>query len=155
MRAIYGDNPFLETRKIATFLKSKSTDPNDKLLVLGSEPQLHFETGMNSPTPHTFITFVASAHPASQAWRSEYMEMIQKNEAKYAVMVYHPFSWLVKEQEGQEFFMSTWNHIQRDYKKIGVADMLGAGNTKYMWDQDALNYQPQGGKYLIVYERRD
>ena len=81
------------------------------------------------------------------------MEMLRKNEAKYAVMVFHPYSWLAKEGESQTFFRDTWRHLQSNYRRIGIADMQENGATIYKWDNEATSYNPVGKHYLILYER--
>ncbi len=153
---IYGDNPFNEMRVISEFIKSKNPDPKtDKLLVAGSEPQLLLETGLSSPTPHTFLAFVAGEHPASEVWKTDYMAMMQRNEAKYAVYVAHPFSWVAKGQSGINFASQVYRHLTRNYNIIGVADIISKDQTIYKWDNEAPTYQPQSQKYVLVFERRN
>lgn len=154
MNNIYGDNPFMESRKIAEFIKSKNPNPEvDKILVFGSEPQIILETGLDSPTPHTFMVFVASQHPASAAWRAEYLAMLDKNEAKYAVIVVHPFSWLVNGEEANQFFAQGYRKLMSNYRVIGVADIISKQQTIYKWDAEATSYDVQGQKYVLVLER--
>lgn len=154
MNAIYGDNPFMEMRKIAEFINSKNPDKeNDKLVILGSEPQILLETGLKSPTPHTFLIFVASTHPVSATWRTEYLEMLRKNEAKYAVFVSHPFSWLANNEEAVKFVTEIYNHLRQYYKVIGVADILSTEQTIYKWDEEAANYPTSGSKFVLVLEK--
>ncbi|GLR16338.1 glycosyltransferase family 39 protein [Portibacter lacus] len=155
MNAIYGDNPFVECRTIAEFIKSKNPDPkSDKLLVVGSEPQILLETGLQSPTPFTFIMFMTSTLEINKEWQRAYLEMMKKNEAKYAVLVFHPFSWLPQNEEANQFFRETYAHLLEHYKVIGVADILNVTQTVYKWDAEAGAYQPQGDKYVLVFERR-
>lgn len=51
-RSIYEGNPFVESLKIAEFIKSK-TGPEDKIAVLGSEPQIFF-IPKGEPPPDTY-----------------------------------------------------------------------------------------------------
>lgn len=153
VKRIYGSNPFVETYDIAEYLVNRGATKDDKLLVLGSEPQLHFQTGMQSPTPHTFIAFTAGQHPRAVEWRKEYLEMLQDNEAKYAVVVVHPFSWLASTPESQAFFSSTFRHVNSNYNRIGIIDMVG-GQSIYKWEQEAVNYQPKSKNFVSIYERR-
>jgi hypothetical protein len=155
MNGIYGDNPFMESRKIAEFINSKNPDrENDKLLVLGSEPQILLETGLKSPTPHTFLMFVTSVLPVAAVWREEYLEMLRKNEAKYAVFVGHPISWLANTDESRKFVGEIYTHLSNYYKVIGIADMISVEQTIYKWDEEAVNYRPQSEKVVFVFERK-
>ncbi len=152
IKNVYGTNPFNEIRTVAEFLKTKNLQPDDGLFVLGSEPQLHFETGLNSPTPYTFIGF--AAHPKSTDIRERILSDLRKNEAKYLVMVFNPFSWTIKDDSGNEFFQETYRHALANYDKIGVVDMFNNAPNVYKWNEEAESYRPSGDSYLLVMERR-
>lgn len=152
IKNVYGTNPFNEIRSVAEFLKTKNPHPNDGLFVLGSEPQLLYETGLKSPTPYTFIGF--AAHPESNDIKKRILSDLRRNEAKYLVIVYNPFSWTIRDETGNAFFQETYRHSLAYYEKIGVVDIFNNGQNIYKWNEEAQNYNPNGDSYLIVMERR-
>jgi hypothetical protein len=53
-RGIYGHNPFLEAIPVAEYIRSHSSR-DDRIAVLGSEPEIYFYAGRRSVTPYVYI----------------------------------------------------------------------------------------------------
>lgn len=152
-RRCYSDNPFPETAMLSNFLK-KLAKPGDQLLVMGSEPQLNFTTGMRSPTRHFFMGFLTKDHAKQATWIAEAKQECENGKPCFLVVTVHPYSWAYSNNSKTEMFDYGFEFANKYYKLIGVADML-PGGTKYVWGNDALNYPTPKDKYLLVYERKE
>lgn len=154
MYTAYSDNPFPETDEVAKFLKRKA-QPGDQLLVMGSEPQLNYLTGMRSPTRHFFMGYLTKSRPEEAAWIKETKEAAETSKPRFVVTVVHPYSWAYIDNKNTDMFNYAFEFTKNNYKLIGIADMQ-PGATKYIWGEAAETYPriAQGVKHLLVYERK-
>ena len=60
-RLIYGLNPFAESLEIAKYIREHS-QKNDKVAVLGSEPQIYFYSDRKSATRHLYMYPLGEQH---------------------------------------------------------------------------------------------
>ncbi|MCG6537854.1 MAG: hypothetical protein L7F78_24825, partial [Syntrophales bacterium LBB04] len=60
-RLIYGANPFPESIKIGEYVKSNS-NTEDKIAVLGSEPQIYFYSQRRSATGYIYMYYLMEKH---------------------------------------------------------------------------------------------
>jgi 4-amino-4-deoxy-L-arabinose transferase-like glycosyltransferase len=154
VRQVYGDNPFVESSVVSEELK-KRAHPGDSLLVMGSEPQMNFQTGMRSPTKHFFMAFLAREHAWQDTWVAEAKQDSERSKPRFLVHIVHPFSWTYLNPKKTEMFDFAYSFAKEHYNLIGVADLL-PGGTKYLWDDAARSYPPvgPGQKRILVYERK-
>ena len=152
VRSVYGTNPFPETKKLSDYIKRNSTE-GDQIVVVGSEPQVHFYTKLSSPSRHTFLAFLVSNHPKENEWHEELKSDIENAEPRYMLMVWHPMSWAFR--EGADDSIVNWlnNYGKIYYKPVAYADLVSP-STKYVWGDEAKNYQPTSDKYLVLLERK-
>lgn len=152
MRVAYADNPFPETLEIAKELKKRSA-PGDELLVMGSEPQLNFYTGMRSPTRHFFMGFLAKYHPEETAWIAEAKADAERSKPRFLVHVVHPFSWAYPNSSKTEMFDFGFAFASKYYKTIGMVELSPEG-SQYYWDEAALQHPRSKDKFIQIFERR-
>ena len=62
VRTQYGTNPFLESPEIGRYLKAHTT-PADRIVVLGSEPQILFYAHRRSATGYVYMYGLMEAQP--------------------------------------------------------------------------------------------
>jgi 4-amino-4-deoxy-L-arabinose transferase-like glycosyltransferase len=96
-RSMYGPNPFPESYPIADYLKAH-TGPDDRIAVLGSEPQLLFLSHRRSSTGYIYMYGLMEPQPYAPEMQAKMEKEIQDHPPKYIVMVSpHPglrMSWL-------------------------------------------------------------
>ncbi len=95
LRQIYKLNPFPESKVIADKLNTLMK-PNDKLVVLGSEPQLYVYTNKIAPT-RFFSSGVLLEFPVkkSEDWQNEFISDVEKAAPEYLVVYSNPISWMI------------------------------------------------------------
>lgn len=154
VRAVYGTNPFVESRKVSDFLNTKMKK-EDGLVVFGSEPQIYMYTQKDAPSRHFYCGNLVQGHPIVKDWSEEFKKDFAKANPKYAVWVQHPYSWSVPKNGNTAFIDWGYDQLKKNYHPIGYADIVENSKTEYVWDAAALPYKPKGPEYLIVLERNN
>lgn len=153
-RKVNGINPFVEAVEIARYIKSH-TSPEDRIAVLGSEPEIYFYADRLSATGHIYMYGLMENHPHAESMQIRMIREITAGMPKYIVKADIPYSWLV--QQGAPLLLFNWmdDYLKQNYQVIGVADIISADTTRYVWDLGAESYTPESGSFLTIYKRRD
>ncbi|GAB4295454.1 MAG: hypothetical protein Kow0068_20060 [Marinilabiliales bacterium] len=157
LRDVYGMNPFPEAKVIGDFIK-ENTNPDDKIAVLGSEPEIYFYSDRRCVSRHHYITFLMGdtlLFPENKNYQKEYVNDIETNKPKYMVFFNHPISWLTHPNASP--IINNWfnDYSMKYYNLVGVIDMISPVQTNYVWYDKIPTYKPSG-KYLIgVFERKE
>lgn len=151
-RQRYGSNPFPEAVEIARYIREHST-PEDRIAVIGSEPQIYFYSGRRSATSYIYTYAMVESHPFAQQMQEEMIHQIEEVRPRFLVIVQVPTSWLRKPDSPSLIF--TWlSHYAEAYRPVGVADILSFTETVYRWGDDARKYQPRSSARVWVLERQ-
>ncbi|RJR39777.1 MAG: hypothetical protein C4567_11435, partial [Deltaproteobacteria bacterium] len=153
VKSIYGANPFLESIKIAEFLRSE-TKPDDRVAVLGSEPQIFFYAHRRSATGYIYTYELMAVHDYSLALQQEMIREIERASPKFLVLVNVVYSWLIRPES--EMFLFRWFHeySQKYYRLVGRVDLISPRETSYLWGEAAKGAGGKSPFYLLIYERR-
>jgi hypothetical protein len=155
MREVYGGNPFPESRVIADKLNTLMK-PEDKLAVFGTEIQMYVYTNKKSPS-----RFAGSGalleFPVAQSkdWQKEFMADVEKADPKYLVFFNIPVSWMANPKSENLIFPWFNQFVNKSYKLIGYADMLGY-TTNYVWEPelDMVNNPPKSENKIFIFAKR-
>lgn len=153
-RKIYNVNPFPESQQIGDYLRDRTND-NDRITVLGSEPQILFYSQRNSATRYLFMYFLMEKHEYSLQMQKEMAAEIEKNTPKFIVYVKIPFSWLVEPSSEKYIFNWAEKYLTKHYKLVGIIDIFSNISTIYKWDDEARDYTTRSGSFLQIFERKN
>jgi Dolichyl-phosphate-mannose-protein mannosyltransferase len=151
-RFIYGLNPFPESIPIAEYLKTHASR-EDRLAVIGSEPQIYFYSRLHSATG--FIYTYALMEPQPHALEMQY-DMIKELEAtkpEYIIFVKVPTSWLARRKSHATILHWADRFVSSDYELVGIVD-LAPERSSYYWDKDAKGRIPECVMNLCVFKRK-
>lgn len=151
----YQVNPFAESPVIGKFLASNSKE-DDRIMVLGSEPQIYFYAQRRSATGYIYMYDLVFDHPNVKRMQSEMFHEVEKADPKYLVFVKVPYSWLVETAVADTVFR--WmNHYIADhrYMPVMVADMIPGEKANYVYGEEALNYRVKNETFITVLRRED
>jgi hypothetical protein len=81
-RDTYQKNPFPESRIIAKYIR-EHTAPDDKIAVLGSEPQIYFYSDRLAVTNHIYMYNLTENNLIAQKLRREFMNDIESKKPLY------------------------------------------------------------------------
>lgn len=153
-RAIYWPNPFAESVKIGRFIREHSQN-NDKIAVIGSEPQIYFYSNRHSATGYLYIYALTQNHPFAAKMQKEMMQEIEKAEPTFIIFVGVKLSWLDQYSSSNVSTITklTQNYMSNKYKTIGVVDILDNRQVLYCWGSRASKYKPQSENVLFIYQR--
>lgn len=158
LRQTYGTNPFPEAQKIGEYI-AKQAKEGDKIALVGSEPQTYVYTGCNSPTRHAYFSYLmfdTLKTPKAIEWQKEYIADLEREKPRFIAFYSHNISILANPNSDMKFFQWFDPFINQNYKRIAVADIFDANNTKYAWGEaEAAAYQPQNKQHCVyVFERK-
>ena len=147
----YDINPFPESILIARYLKAHTT-LNDKIAVLGSEPQIYFYTNRLSATGHIYMYGLMENHPNAEKMQLEMIKEIEASRPLYIVKVCILKSWPVNSDSPKNLIQWSNTYINQNYKLVGITDRSG-GNTNYVWDNMVTKYVPKSDSSIYIYKR--
>ena len=117
--ALYGQNPFAESPEVARFIATLSK-PDEKVLILGSEPQLLYHAQRKTAT--RYIIFYPLMLPGEDAERRqrEVLDEIRKNDPAVIVTVFVPYSLFFTRHSPTLVFDAVKTRIDESYDLAGV-----------------------------------
>jgi hypothetical protein len=151
-RSAYELTPFPEAVQIASYLKERTT-PNDRIAVLGSEPEINFYADRLSATGHIYMYGLMEEQPYSERMQTEMIREIESTQPKYVVMTTDVLaSWPTSSK-----LLFNWanNFVGRRYYLVGIIDIINSNTTRYVWDREAAHYTPASSAYLTVHKLKE
>ena len=136
-------NPFIQSIKIAEYVKSNS-QKNDKIAIIGSEPQIFFYANRHSATGYIFTFSLKENQKHKLKMQKEMASEIELSKPK--LIVFFPDSIPYVSD-----WLTPYLHKQQ-YQVTGIVDIF-SGLTIYKWDEEALNYKPRSELYAIIYKK--
>ena len=153
-RAVHGTNPFLESPEIGRYLREHTT-PNDRILVLGSEPQIPFYADRRSATGYIYMYGLLESHQFAERMQEEMIREAEAARAKYLVFVAVSMSWLAPPDGGQRVLNWANEYTKRCYDRVGAADIQPDPVLRMRWDSDSLSFRPRSPFQVLTFKRRD
>jgi hypothetical protein len=151
-RSIYGPSPFPEFLEIARFLKENSSE-NDRIAVIGSEPQIYFYADRRSATGYIYTYAMMENHSYARKMQEEMAGEIETASPKFLVFVNVSTSWLTKPDSEKMIFNWFQRYQEKYYQLVCMIDILSMDKTLYRWGKDASTYSPRSMYWLTVFQR--
>jgi hypothetical protein len=149
-RELYGHEPFPESVTIAEYLREHTT-PNDRIAVLGSEPQIYFYARRHSATGYLYTFPLMEPQPFAAEMQAAMIREIEQARPKYVVYVQNPTLWLIQTNSPTRIFDWAAEFLGKHYSLEGVADPVERDRTEYRWGPAARDYKPASEFYTQVY----
>ena len=152
-RILYGGNPFPESLVIANYIKEHSS-PEDKIAILGSEPQILFYADRISATKHIFTYYLMGNHPHSNIMHKEAMTDIELSKPPILINVVIPTSWLFQKDSKSMLFRWLDSFVSTHYKLAGIVEIQNTRNANYYWGKDVIKFSPKRDNFIQIYQRK-
>jgi hypothetical protein len=123
-RRMFDLNPFPESPVVAAYLKER-TQPSDRILILGSEPQILVLADRPSATRHVFFYQVVGPYKRAGRFQQEVLQDIAKNRPRYVVAVSLDVSWLSDPKTSEQFLRSVNQWLSDDYALDALVSLHG------------------------------
>ncbi len=150
-RKLYGNNPFPESVEIAKQLKNIA-QPNDEMVVFGSEPQLPFYANIPSVSGHVFIYPIVDGGQHNERLFKQFTQSVLNKKPRFAIFIKSRPSWLSRNNQLEQWMKK---YISDHYIPIGMVDIFGNDNqTFYAWGERAMTYKIQADNGIYIFERK-
>ena len=151
-REVYGMNPFPEAMVIAKHIE-RDTRPDDRIAVLGSEPEIDFYAHRRSATGYIYMYGLMEEQPYARRMQQEAIREIEAQAPRYIVFVNVPQSWFGRPESDTSILVWSRTYLTEHYAVAGVADIVPHGETVYVWGDDALQYTPRSPDAVYLFKR--
>jgi hypothetical protein len=150
-RAVYGLNPFPESLEVAQFIRA-NTEENDRISVLGSEPQIYFYAGRRSASGYVYMYAMMENHDYALEMQKEMVQDIENAQPKFIVFVNVATSWL-KNQDSHTFLIDWIQRYQARHYRLAGLVTIDQQVTRYHWYQN-VTWPPESPRWIAVLQRR-
>ena len=148
---MYGANPFPESVEISRYIRSHSRD-NDRIAILGSEPQIYFYSRRPSATGYIYTYALMEHQKYAKVMQRQMIEEIERARPEFLIFVNVTTSWLV--QPDSDISIFRWfEAYRRGFDLAGVIDILPGNRTEYRWRNEAASYSPRSNQFIYVFKR--
>ncbi len=121
----YDSNPFFESVMVARELR-KITKPGDRIMILGSEPQIYFYSHRRGSTGYIYMYPMMEQHDFAIKMRLQLLKDIEQNPPQAVVFVSNHFSWL-SSKASAVIPLFYYNHIKKSHRTHMVLDLKKSG----------------------------
>jgi 4-amino-4-deoxy-L-arabinose transferase-like glycosyltransferase len=152
-RELYGRNPFPESVEVARYIRERSAR-SDRIAVIGSEPQIYFYADRPAATGYIYMYPLMEQQPYAAAMQHHMVHELEALRPRFLVFVNVRTSWLAKPTSDAtlaRWFQGQWQH----FEQVGIADIVAADRTRYVWDEAARDYRPESSLWVAVFRRRE
>ena len=152
IRGTYGHDPFPESLEIARFIRVH-TKENDKIAVIGSEPQIYFYSGRHSATGHIYMYGLAEKHKYALQMQEELVREIESAQPKFIVFVKINSSWGKRLDAHKILYPWFQQYHSKYYTLVGLVDYVDA-KPLYHWAPNRIG-PPQSDYWISILERKN
>jgi 4-amino-4-deoxy-L-arabinose transferase-like glycosyltransferase len=152
-RGRYANNPFIEAVELGSYIRQR-TSPDDRIAVIGSEPEIYFYADRKSATGYIYMYPLMEPQKYAGWMQSEMIREVEAAHPKYLVFVKIQFSWLMRAESDRTIVRWAERYARDCYDIVGVADMQSPERTRYVWEGEAAAYQPSSGNLVMTFRRR-
>ena len=134
-RSEYWLNPFPESLEIADFIR-KRTSPEDRIAILGSEPQIFFYSQRRSVSSYIYMYPLMENHDFALQMQKKFIKNVEEKNPKHLIYVELPTSWLRCTNSHEEIFQWFNGYGRRGHLRlVGVVELL-KDEAIYHWEPD-------------------
>lgn len=152
-RSTYWLNPFPESLEIANFIR-KHTSPEDRIAILGSEPQIFFYSQRRSASSYIYMYPLMEDHDFALQMQKDFIKDVVAMNPKYLIYVGIPTSWLQDQDSHKRIFEWFDGYLQIGHTRlVGVVELF-EDEAVYHWEPDVNG--PFHSKFMIhIFERTE
>lgn len=150
-REFFGDNPFPEAPALAAYLASV-TQETDRVLVVGSEPEILFYAARQSPSPFIMFYPLTDANPHYREFQNQMWRDVRRAAPKYIVFVENIESSYLWDDAAESDIIDNLN----DYIKAGYKlerRMLVAAEKQWIGPGESV--PDSDDPFISIYRRND
>ncbi len=147
---IYVSSIFGDTRAIADHIR-ENTQPDARIAVIGSEPEIYFYSGRRSATGHIYTYALMEKHPYALTMQEEMIRQIEEAKPEYVVFVQNHFSWLTL-PDSEKRILNWWPTYWSDHLELVQTITTRQGEDEI--SEKTPEAAGRSGNYLLVLKRK-
>jgi hypothetical protein len=157
-RAVYPERPFLESLVIARHIE-QNTKPNDRIAVIGSEPEIYFYAHRLSSTGYIYMYPLMEPQPFAKQMQADMVREIEQNPPSYLVFVSVRNSlssvpthyW--ESEPRHLLFDWVGGYVAKDMQLVGLIQLTGPQTTDTVWGTEAATTPLRSSRFILIFER--
>jgi hypothetical protein len=155
-RFMYQKNYFTEAIPVANYIRIHST-AKDKILVLGSEPEILFYSKRTSATGYIYMYDLVTDQKYKYQMQQEMFNEVEKSKPKYIIVLSCNYSWTNEVGQIDTIFEAKLNtYLQKShYIQAGIVEYHYPAPSICIWDNDAQTYKLNSNEYISILRRPD
>jgi Dolichyl-phosphate-mannose-protein mannosyltransferase len=150
-RMLYWPNPFPESIRVADYLR-QHTNTDDRIAVIGSEPQIYFYAKRHSATGYIYTYGLMEPHKYALEMQQEMIREIESARPKYLVLIAVQQSWLAQANSNRLIVDWVNEYCARNFTQVGLVDLISEDRSDYFLP-GGPGLAPQSPNYILIYER--
>jgi hypothetical protein len=150
----YSMNPFVESCVIADYLRDHTT-PDQRVAVLGSEPQVYFYAKRRAATGHIYAYPLVERQPFALQMQREMCREIGAAKPAFLVYVHVAVSWLADPDSSRFIYEWLGRYVESYYRPVGLADIVSRTQTDYQWGDQAAHAHPRSPNHVWILQRKE
>jgi len=156
-RDFYGYNPFPESAELAEYI-ARNTNPDDRVFIFGTEPQILFYSQRKSATSHVAIYPLMANFQRHEEFQRKAWQEIISNSPKYVLFVNIPTSVMWDRKASPWLLEQTLKMLESDYYLEAV--MVIVGEKGQLIALSSVQDEAETDKYwrqaaIFVYRKRN
>ncbi len=156
-RAIFPHRPFPESLEVSRFIR-EHTKKDDRIAVIGSEPQIYFYSGRRSATGHIYMYPLMENHDFAKQMQKEMIREIESAQPKFLIFIQFKTSWLRRPDSCSLLFEWYQRYQAKHYTLVGLVDLdlanLVNDKALYQWAPN-VKWPPRSSFWIAVLKRND
>jgi len=150
VETIYTSSVFSDTREVADFIQ-QNTEPNARIAVIGSEPEIYFYARRRSATGHIYTYALMEKHPYAVRLQEEMMKQVEEARPEYVVYVQNQLSWLTQENSEKKI-LEWWPKYWEQNLQLVRTYTTRQGAAEFAETEPAR--PGSSGNYLLLLKRK-
>jgi len=150
-RQLYTRDPFVESLAVGDYL-AQQAHPDDRLLVLGSEPQLYVYSGLRGATGFVYAYPMMEQHEFARSMQESLISEAEAVEPRWMVRVRHRNSWLRRAETDPLIFQ--WAESMISNYELVARTVPGEGGARLLKGARLAGISSPPPPGMDIYRRR-
>lgn len=151
-KRVYPNSPFAESLEIARYIE-QNTRPNERIVVIGSEPQIYFYAQRLSSTGYIYMYPLMEPQPFAKHMQADLIREIEANPPAYLVHVSMRGSWLMWPTSSRLLLDWVDGYVSKNMQLVGLIQYIDPQTTEKVWGAEAASTPLRSKLYISIYKR--
>ncbi|HEX4824915.1 MAG TPA: glycosyltransferase family 39 protein [Candidatus Polarisedimenticolaceae bacterium] len=150
-RSVYAGNPFPEAEVAGSWLGGQMRD-GERLLVLGSEPEINFYARRRGATGYVYMYGLMEEQPYAERMQRDLIAEAEAAAPAYVALVGASTSWLRGPRSKDDVFTWAKRYLAVSYNRVGVVET--GDPPRATFGPDAAQATPRADGSILIFKRR-